>query len=113
MSPPDRAAHACEAVQTELQALLIDRERPSEAAVELWEHLAACDRCAQAVAHDRALRNALARLRGRERAPALLRERLRRMLRATRGESPKGRRGPAAPGGPARRDGSGGGSRSA
>jgi anti-sigma factor RsiW len=93
MSSPDSPSHACEAVQVELQALLIDRERPSEAAVALWEHLAACERCAQALAHDRALHNALERLRGGERAPALLRERLRRMLCAKRGESPKGRRG--------------------
>jgi anti-sigma factor (TIGR02949 family) len=109
MSPPDRAAHACEAVQTELQAFLIDRERPSESATALWDHVAACDRCAQALGHDRALRRALERLRGGARAPARLRERLRRMLSTTRGEN--GGRGPA-PDGPARRRGPGGGSRS-
>ena len=113
MSPPDGAAHACEAVQTELQALLIDRERPSESRTALWEHLAACDRWARALAHDRAMRGAVERLRGRDRAPALLRERLKRLLCAKRGEAAKGGGGPAASDGSARRDGTGGGSRSA
>ena len=113
MSPPERAARACQGVQAELQALLIDRERPGESATALWDHLTACDRCAQALAHDRALRRALERLRGRARAPALLRERLRRMLCGKGGEAAGGGRAPTTTGRPTRRDGSGGGSRSA
>ena len=111
MSPPDRAATACEAVQAELQAFLVDGERPDGLAAALWEHLAGCERCARALAHDRAMRRALERLRGAQRAPALLRERVKRLLGARGGQEAKGS-GASQPGGRARRDGSGGGSRS-
>jgi len=80
MSSPDRAKEECDAVQLEIQALLIDRERPARATAELWTHLAGCDACARSLGQDRALRRALERLRGAISAPALLRERLRRLL---------------------------------
>ena len=87
-----------------LQEIVVDGERSTHGVTEVWEHLAACDRCAQALAHDRALHRALERLRGAARAPALLRERLRRLLCAGGGES-------APSGDKARRRGRGGGSR--
>jgi anti-sigma factor RsiW len=102
MSSPDGAARACEDVQMALQDIAVDGGGSTHSMTEVWEHLATCDRCAQALSHDRALCRRLERLRGTMRAPALLRERLRRLLWPG---------GEGAPGG-TRRGGQGGGSRS-
>jgi len=96
MSPPGETEQACETVQADLQALLLDGEQPSGSAEQLWEHLAACDQCARALAQGRGLRRALERLRGRDRAPDSLRDRVRRLV-ADRGN---GRRRGGAEGGP-------------
>jgi anti-sigma factor (TIGR02949 family) len=79
MSSPDRDGASCDEMQIALQALL-DREQSTSDETNVWAHVAACDRCARALAHDRALGRALDRLKAAGRAPASLRERLRRLL---------------------------------
>ena len=81
MSPPDGAASVCDVAQATLHALLLDREPPvNGAATDLWAHVAECDRCACALAHDQAMRRALERLRGRDRAPKSLHRRVQRII---------------------------------
>jgi anti-sigma factor RsiW len=70
----------CNATQAELQALLLDGEALSLPVEALWAHVESCDRCARAVAHDRAMRRVLARARRSTPAPQSLRRRLRDAL---------------------------------
>jgi anti-sigma factor RsiW len=70
----------CDAAQADLHALLLDGEEPSSSVEELWLHVEACNRCAYAIAHDRAMRRALARVRQSTRATESLRRRVRDAL---------------------------------
>ena len=80
MSPPRTGTRVCDAMQAQLQALLLDGDEPSLSVEELWSHVEACNRCRRAIAHDQAMQRALSRVRRPARAPESLRRRLRDAL---------------------------------